>query len=133
MIWILDLLRQFVKYQICKLDLVTLPHALFHPCVAVRVSPGGQHDEGVVKSDTEQQEHAGEVDRLPRVAAVRQQAPGSFASEIKLSGTHYFQKSMRYLHLQKFYILGEERESKTRTSLHFDEFLNVLMFINSHV
>jgi hypothetical protein len=35
---------------------------------------------------------------------------------------------MRYLHLQKFYI--EERESKTRTSFHFDEFLNELMFFN---
>jgi hypothetical protein len=45
------------------------------------VSPGGQHDEGVVKSDTEQQEHASEVDRLPRVATVSQQAPGSFESE----------------------------------------------------
>jgi len=92
------------------------------------VSPGGQHDEGVVKSDTEQQEHASEVDRLPRVATVSQQAPGSFESE-----NETFRQPLLSRKYETFIYKNstfEERESKTRTSFHFDEFLNELMFFN---
>ena len=44
---------------------VALPHPFLVCGAAVRVTPGGQHDEGVVQTDAQKEKDASQVDGLP--------------------------------------------------------------------